>query len=175
MNCENYILRLVFRIKIIISLAPGLIQVFKYINNGNYKPIPTFNGNCEETFDFYKSAFGGNFRVLSRFKDMPPMPGNELPVNLLEKIMHVSLPISQETILMGSDSNPMMGNVTTGQNISLSASTASKSDTYKIFNSLSAGGNITMAMADTFWGSYFGMLLDKFGIIWMVSYDSPQA
>jgi PhnB protein len=138
-------------------------------------PYLTFNGNCEEAFDFYKSAFGGNFRILSRFKDMPPKPGNELPANLLEKIMHVSLPISQETILMGSDSNPMMGNVTTGQNISLSVSTPSKSDADKIFNSLSAGGNITMATADTFWGSYFGMLLDKFGIIWMVSYDSPQA
>ncbi|HEV3221594.1 MAG TPA: hypothetical protein VGZ90_01885 [Puia sp.] len=55
-----------------------------------------------------------------------------------------------------------------------SVSSPSKSDADKIFNSLSAGGNITMPIADTFWGIYFGKLLDKFGIIWMVSDDSPR-
>jgi PhnB protein len=137
-------------------------------------PYLTFNGNCEEAFEFYKSVFGGNFRQISKFKDMPPMPGNELPPNLLDKIMHVSSPISNETVLMGSDSNPMMGDVTTGQNISLSVNAASKNEADKIFNSLSSGGKITVPIADAFWGAYFGMLLDKFGIIWMVSTDSPK-
>jgi PhnB protein len=85
--------------------------------------------------------------------------------------MHVSLPISKETILIGSDANPMMGTVNIGQHLSLSVNAESKDETDKIFNSLSVGGNITMPIADTFWGAYFGMLTDKFGFIWMVNYD----
>ena len=88
--------------------------------------------------------------------------------------MHVSLPISQETILMGSDANPMMGEVTFGQNIALSVNADSKAGADKIFNALSAGGKITMPIADTFWGAYFGMFTDKFGFNWMVNYDYPK-
>lgn len=137
-------------------------------------PYLTFNGNCEEAFDFYKAAFGGEFRMLSRFSDMPSEPGKELPKDLQNKIMHVSFPISDETILMGSDTNPMMGDVTIGQQIALSVDAKDKSEADKIFNSLAAGGKITMPLADTFWGAYFGMLVDKFGNIWMVNYDYPK-
>ena len=138
-------------------------------------PYLTFNGTCEEAFNFYKSVFGGEFQFIGRFKDMPAQPGQELPEGLGERIMHVSLPISKETILYGSDSNPMMGEVTVGQHISLSVGTESKEEANKIFNGLSAGGQVTMAIADTFWGAYFGMLTDKFGFIWMVNYDYPKS
>ena len=102
------------------------------------------------------------------------MPGQEIPENMKQRIMHVSLPISSETILMGSDSNQMMGDVTMGQNISISVNAADKKEADKIFNSLSAGGKITLPIADMFWGAYFGMLVDKFGIIWMVSSENPK-
>jgi len=95
-----------------------------------------------------------------------------MPEHVKERMMHVSLPISKETILMGSDSNPMMGDVTFGQNLSLSVSTENNAKADKIFHSLSEGGKVTMPIANTFWGSYFGMLIDKFGIIWMVSCDA---
>ena len=134
----------------------------------------TFNGNCEEAFDFYKSIFGGEYKQISRFKDMPPMPGMELPENAMERIMHVSLPVSKETILMGSDSNPTFGDVTIGQNISMSVGADSKEEADKIFQGLAAGGNITMPIADMFWGSYFGMLVDRYGITWMVNFDYPK-
>lgn len=138
-------------------------------------PYFTFNGTCEEAFNFYKSVFGGEFKLISRFKDMPPMPGvGELPDNLKERIMHISLPISKETILMGSDANPMMGSVITGQHLSVSVNADSKEEAGKIFNGLAAGGKITMPIGDMFWGAYFGMLTDKFDIIWMVNYDKPQ-
>ena len=138
-------------------------------------PYLTFNGTCEEAFNFYKSVFGGEFRQISRFKDMPPMPGAaELPDSLKERIMHVSLPLSNETILMGSDSNSNMGTVTVGQNISLSVNAESKAEADKIFTSLTSGGKITMPITDTFWGAYFGMLIDKYEIIWMVNYDYPK-
>jgi PhnB protein len=134
-------------------------------------PYLTFNGNCEEAFTFYKSIFGGAFQRLARFKDMPPMEGFEMPEGLDERIMHVSLPISKETILMGSDANPMMGEVTTGQHLSLSVNVGNKEEALKIFDGLADGGKITMPIGNTFWGAYFGMLIDKFSIIWMVNHD----
>src|SRR5437868_2844808 len=134
-------------------------------------PYLTFNGTCEEAFNFYKQVFGGKFSYLGRFKEMPPQEGQP-PVAETEgdKIMHVSLPISKETILMGSDSFASMGTVE-GNNfsVSLSAPTPDKAD--KFFNGLSAGGQVTMPMNKTFWGSYFGMLKDRFGIQWMISFD----
>src|SRR5580704_8521423 len=125
-----------------------------------------FNGNCELVFNFYKSVFGGEFVNFSKFKDMPPMEGMTVPPSANEKVMHVSLPISKETVLMGSDANPAMGNVVVGQNVALSVGADSKDEANQIFNSLSQGGKITMPIADTFWGSYFGMLTDKFGQEW---------
>jgi len=149
--------------------VPSKQQIMALIN-----PYLTFNGNCDEAFAFYTSVFGGQFLTLSKFKDMPPIEGHELPESAKEKIMHVSLPISKETILMGSDANPLMGRVTTGQNVSLSVTAESKNEADRIFTRLSEGGKITMPIADTFWGAYFGMLVDKFGIIWMVNFGYPK-
>jgi len=137
-------------------------------------PYLTFNGNCAEAFSFYKSIFGGEFRQISKFGDMPPMPEMKMPENAKDLIMHVALPISKETILMGSDANPMMGTVTISQHMSLSIIAESKAEADKIFNGLAAGGKITMPLADTFLGAYFGMLEDKFGFTWMVNYDHPK-
>ncbi len=138
-------------------------------------PYLVFNGNCEEAFLFYKSVFGGEFPYIGKFKDMPPAEGN--PV-LSEadgnKIMHVSLPIGDGSILMGSDSNSASGEVTFGQNISISINTKSKEEADKLFNGLSAGGTVTMPMSQTFWGAYFGMFADKFGISWMVNFDENE-
>lgn len=138
-------------------------------------PYLTFNGNCEEAFNFYKEVFGGRFTFLGRFKEMPAQPGQP-PVSETEadKIMHVSLPISKETILMGSDTNEMMGPVE-GNNLSVSISAPSTQKADKLFNGLASGGQVTMPMNKTFWGSYFGMLKDRFGIQWMISFDeNPQ-
>jgi PhnB protein len=137
-------------------------------------PYLTFNGNCEEAFNFYKSVFGGEFRQISKFGDMPLMPGHEVPEEEKNRILHVSLPISKETILMGSDSNLRMGEVKIGQHMSLSIGADSKEEADRIFNGLAAGGNITMPISDMFWGAYFGMLEDKFGFTWMVNYDYPK-
>ena len=137
-------------------------------------PYLVFNGDCEEAFNFYKNVFGGDFKFLGRFSDMPEADCKDLPEEAKNKIMHVSLPISKETILMGSDANPNMGGINTGNNVSLSIGTDSKQEADTIFNSLSKGGKVTMPLQDTFWGSYFGMLEDKYGFIWMVGYDSVK-
>ncbi|TGD58053.1 VOC family protein [Flavobacterium humi] len=135
----------------------------------------TFNGNCEEAFLFYKSVFGGEFPYIGRYKDMPETETGHCPPEEGEKIMHVSLPISKETILMGSDSSESFGQATVmGNNISLSINTDTEEEATRLFNALSAGGTIKMPLDKTFWGAYFGMFTDKFGIHWMVNYDYQQ-
>lgn len=132
-----------------------------------------FNGNCEEAFNFYRSVFGGEFPYVGRFKEMPPQEGQP-PISPedAEKIMHISLPISKETVLMGSDSvGEWASNHQAGNNFSISVSTDIKEEADRLFEGLSEGGNITMPIADTFWGDYFGMLTDKFGVHWMVGFN----
>lgn len=134
----------------------------------------TFNGNCKEAFDFYKSVFGGDYPYVGTFGEMPPTEGKTMPEADKDKIMHISLPISQETILMGSDTGgEWAAHFNQGNNVSLSVNTESRAEAEKLFNGLSAGGQVTMPLADTFWGAYFGMWTDKFGINWMVNYDDP--
>ena len=132
----------------------------------------TFEGNCKEAFDFYKSVFGGEFGYIGRYSDMPPQEGKELPEEDKDKIMHVSLPISKETMLMGSDSGgEWAGKTIVGNNFSISVNADSREQAEKIFNGLAKGGKVTMPMADMFWGDYFGMCTDKFDINWMMSYN----
>ena len=133
-------------------------------------PYLTFNGNCEEAFNFYKEVFGVDFQYVGRYKDIPASDRQNFPTIEDKKIMHISLPISKETILMGCDSpEPSGQTVTFGNNISLSVSTDSKGNADKIFNGLCVGGQVKMAMNETFWGAYFGVVTDKFGIHWTVS------
>lgn len=138
-------------------------------------PYLTFAGNCEEAFNFYKSVFGGSFPYVGRFKEMPPIPGKEVPEGEGEKIMHISLPISKETVLMGSDSSEAFGHATVmGNNFSISINAESEAKAKQLFNGLSKGGTVTMPLEKTFWGALFGMFTDKFGIQWMVNFDYEQ-
>lgn len=133
-------------------------------------PYLNFQGNTEEVFNFYKSVFGGEFSMLQRFKDTPG--SDKLSNNEKEKIMHVSLPLGNGNLLMGSDALESMGQkLIAGNNFYISISAESKEETDKLFKGLSAGGKVEMPLQDTFWGAYFGMLTDKFGTRWMLSYD----
>jgi PhnB protein len=134
----------------------------------------TFNGNCETAFHFYKEAFGGEFEVVSKFKDMPPGPNFKISNEEKEKIMHISLPIGN-TVLMGSDtSGEWAKGYKAGNNFSVSINTGSKEESERLFNTLSENGHIIMPMEKTFWGSYFGMFTDQFGIQWMVSFSEEK-
>jgi len=133
-------------------------------------PYLNFNGNCEAAFEFYKSIFGGEFATVMRFKETPAEI-MEVSAGEAEKIMHMALPIGQGTMLMGSDVPEAMGAVTPGDNFAIVISADSEAEATKVFNKLSAGGQVTMPLDKTFWGDYFGMLTDRFGVQWMVSYD----
>lgn len=134
-------------------------------------PYLNFKGNTEEAFNFYKSIFGGEFMTVQRFKDTPE--AGRTPAHEQDKIMHIAFPIGKGTILMGTDALESMGHkLTAGNNFHLSISTESEEETRKLFNALSAEGNVTVALDKMFWGAYFGMCTDKFGIQWMLNYDS---
>lgn len=133
-------------------------------------PHINFNGNAEEAFHFYKSVFGGAFTKIIRFKDLA---SPELPIaeNEANKIMHIALPIGENT-LMANDVPESMGTVNENENRSkISISAASREEANKLFNGLSAGGNIEVPISDSPLGSCFGMFRDKFGIEWMVDFD----
>ncbi|GAA5163173.1 VOC family protein [Viridibacterium curvum] len=135
-----------------------------------------FPGTAEEAFNFYKSIFGGEFGMLSRYKDGPPMEGaGPLSPELGEKILHVSLPIG-DNMLMASDAvPPMCPPVTMGTNVSISLHPDSEAEGKRLFDALSAGGEIQCPYQPMFWGAVYGMCTDKFGIQWMVNYEQSQA
>ena len=134
-------------------------------------PHINFNGNAEEAFNFYKSVFGGEFAKIMRFKDLANA-GFPVAENEANKIMHIALPIGK-SILMANDVPEILGRTNENENRSkIVISAESKEEADKIFNGLSAGGQIEMPISDSPWGSYFGMFRDKYGIEWMVDFDS---
>lgn len=134
-------------------------------------PHINFNGNAEEAFTFYRSVFGGEFSRVVRFKDLASA---EFPVSEQEenKIMHIALPIGKSNTLMANDVPEILGRVNEHENRSkISVSADSKEEADKLFNGLSAGGEIEMPITDSPWGTYFGMFRDKYGIEWMVEFN----
>ncbi len=136
-------------------------------------PWINFNGNAEEAFTFYKSVFGGEFTKIVRFKDISsaefPVPEKEA-----QKIMYIALPIGKHTVLKANDVPEFMGRVNEEENRSkISVSAESREEADKIFNGLSAGGNVEGPIGDSPWGWYAGMFRDKYGIEWIVEFD-PQ-
>jgi PhnB protein len=133
-------------------------------------PHINFNGNAEEAFTFYKSVFGGEFARVVRLKDLASA---EFPISEQDenKIMHIALPIGSN-VLMGNDVPEFIGKVNERENRSkISISAESKQEAEKLFSGLSADGEIEVPIADSPWGSYFGMFRDKYGIEWMVDFD----
>jgi PhnB protein len=123
-------------------------------------PWINFNGNAEEAFTFYKSVFGGEFKKIIRFRDIA---GPEIPVaeNEANKIM-----------LIANDVPDFMGPVSESENRSkILVGAESREEADKIFNGLSAGGDIEGPIGDTPWGTYAGMFRDKYGIEWIVEFD----
>lgn len=133
-------------------------------------PHVNFNGNAEEAFNFYKSVFGGDFARIVRFKDLA---SDEFKVSEKEenKIMHIELPIGKGSKLMANDVPEFMGKTNENENRSKIVITAeSKDEADKLFNGLSAGGQVEFPIGDSPWGSYFGSFRDKYGIEWMVDF-----
>lgn len=141
------------------------MKIHPYINFGN---------QTEEAFRFYQKALGGELTEIHRFGAMPQQGGFELTPEQKNRVMHVGLQFPDGQMLMASDMLEGMGpQRVEGNNISISVHPDSRQEADRIFNALAQGGTITMPIADQFWGDYFGSLIDRFGINWMVNYTDP--
>jgi PhnB protein len=134
-------------------------------------PWINFNGNAEEAFTFYKSVFGGEFTRIVLFKEISsaefPVPENEA-----NKILHIALPIGKHNVLIANDVPEFMGRVNERENRSkIAVSAESREEADKIFNGLSAGGDVEGPIGESPWGTYAGMFRDKYGIEWIVEFD----
>jgi PhnB protein len=133
-------------------------------------PYVNFSGNTEEAFNFYKSVFGGEFAAVIRFRDTPE--AEKIPEAEKDKLMHIALPLTKDCVLMATDALDSMGqHLKPGNNFHLSISADSKEHADQLLTALSADGFVMMAMEQTFWGDYFGMFTDKFGLQWMISFN----
>ena len=132
----------------------------------------TFEDNCREVFDFYRSVFGGEYLIIQTFGDGPSDMG--ILDSERDRIMHATISIG-DSFLMGSDTASNFSSPpTVGDNFSLSYTPSSREEVDEFFARLSAGGTVTMPLQETFWGSYFGSCTDKFGINWQLNYELPS-
>src|SRR5580704_438682 len=129
-----------------------------------------FQGNTEEAFNFYKSIFRTEFAgPISRMSDVPSAPA--MPDNEKNAIMHMALPILGGTLLQGTDMLESMGHkLKIGNNTTICLEPDSKEETDRLFNALSAGGSDSVSPQDMFWGAYWGVCLDKYGVRWMFNF-----
>lgn len=131
-----------------------------------------FSGNSLEAFTFYKTIFGGEFITAQRFKDVPG--SDKMSPENQERMMHISLRLTPHTILMATDRFDENNDLKFGNNFHICLQADSEKEADKLFQSLAKGGRIEMPMNKTFWGAYFGMCEDKFGVLWMINYTFQQ-
>jgi PhnB protein len=131
------------------------------------QPYVFFNGRCEEALDYYRQHLGAEVTFMMRFKDAPPDPQNQPRAGVEDKVMHANVQMGS-TQWMASDGNcdqdakPMSG-------FSLSLTADDTASAQKYFNALADGGQIVMPWGETFWSKGFGMTVDRFGLMWMVT------
>jgi len=136
-----------------------------------------FERNTEEAFKFYKSVFGTEFiGEILRHGDVP-MPEGQPGASEADKnlVMHVRLPILGGHLLMGTDAPESMGmTLNQGNNVYISLHPDTRDEADTLFAALSEGGDVEMPMEDQFWGDYFGSIVDKFGVNWMINHSTSM-
>lgn len=129
-------------------------------------PYLSFNGKCREAMTFYKECFGGELTLMT-VKDTPI--AQQCPTGMQDHIMHAML--SQgDFVIMGTDMTGPAGHIA-GTDMSLSLNFDSEQEINRCYNFLSEGGQVLDTLKESFWGSLFGVVLDKFGKVWMFNYE----
>ncbi|ASU38136.1 hypothetical protein hmeg3_07365 [Herbaspirillum sp. meg3] len=136
------------------------MQLHTYLN---------FNGQCEEAFQFYKSIFGGDILFMMRNSDSPM--AKDMPAERLNRVMHARIMIAGQ-IVMGSDVQEDCAEKPQG--FSVTINTPDPAEAERVFNALNVGAEVRMPLEETFWAVRFGMLIDRFGIPWMVNCERPM-
>lgn len=131
------------------------------------QPYLNFDGRCEEAVEFYHDALGAEVTMLMRYKDMPePQPPGMIPPGAEDKVMHATFHIG-DTTLMASDGHCL--GKTRFEGFSLSIAPTEVSEAERLFAALADGGQVQMPLTKTFWSPCFGMLVDRFGVSWMIN------
>lgn len=135
------------------------------------QPYLFFNGRCEEAIAFYRQALGAELQMMMRFNESPdPTPAGMLPPGHESKIMHASLRVGSIQLMLSdgcsSEPAPFSG-------FSLSLTLDSEAEVVSVFQALSEGGQVRMPPTKTFWSPCFGMVVDRFGVAWMVTVPPP--
>lgn len=136
----------------------------------NLNPYLNFDGNGEKAVRLYESALGAKVETLSHFGDMP---GSNSSPEHKDRVMHAVLRFENGAAVMISDTQPGMP-MSVGNNAHICLDFDDVADMTKKFEALSAGGKVTMPLADTFWGAKFGMLVDAFGVSWMFNCETKK-
>ena len=129
-----------------------------------------FNGDCEAAFKFYEKCLGGKIEMAMTHGDSPM--SEQVPAEWRKKIMHARMTVGN-TVLMGSDAPPDHYEEPKGFSLSLGIKDPAEAE--RLFNELSAGGKVQMPLQQTFWAVKFGMVVDRFGIPWMINCEQPAA
>jgi PhnB protein len=137
-----------------------MTQINAYLN---------FDGNCREAMNFYRDSLGGEL-ALQTIEGSPLE--NECPGAMRNQVLHASL-VNEGILLMGSDMKGPEGFIK-GNTIALSLQCSSEIEIQEFFSNLSRDGKIMHGLTETSWGATFGILVDKFGIRWMLNYDRKQ-
>ena len=127
-------------------------------------PYLSFKGQCAEAFEFYKQCLGGNIQTMMTHGGSPM--ADQVPSEWRDKILHATLIVGEST-LMGADVPPDSYKEPGGFSITIQINDSAEAE--RIFGALSEGGTVTMPLQETFWAARFGMVVDRFGIPWMVN------
>ena len=133
-------------------------------------PYLIFNGNCKAAFTFYAQSLPGEIEAMMTFGETPA--GEHVPKDLHNLIIHTRLVVGDQAI-MGSDTTPDRPvDEVTGFSVSLNVDSIAEAE--RVFTALSEDGTVQMPLEQTFWAARFGMLVDRFGVSWMVNCEKDQ-
>lgn len=133
----------------------------------------TFNGKTEEAVEFYRRALGAELEMLMRFNEAPdPPPPGTIPADWGDKVMHASITVGDQRIMMSDGCSDRDGAPFQGFSLAVSVTDIPSAD--RVFAALSQGGSVTLPQGETFWSPRFGMLTDRYGVAWMVMVSPPM-
>jgi PhnB protein len=133
-------------------------------------PYLIFNGDCQAAFTFYAQSLPGKIEVMMTFGETPAR--EHVPANCYNLIIHTRLLVGDQAI-MGSDTTPDRPTaIMSGCSVSLNVDSVAEAE--RVFAALAEGGKIEMPLAATFWAARFGMLVDRFGVAWMINCEKEQ-
>ena len=146
----------------------GFLRYREHIMKIN--PYLIFNGNCKAAFTFYAQSLPGEIEAMLTFGETPA--GEHVPTDLHNLIIHTRLVVGDQAI-MGSDTTPdRPTDEMSGFSVSLNVDSIVEAE--RVFGALSEDGTVKMPLEQTFWAARFGMLVDKFGVSWMVNCEKDQ-